>query len=136
RGLTYGIGAYLAGFDLAQLVIGQVASANERMAEAIEVTRAEWAKMAADGLTEDELEEAKAYLTGAYPQRFDSNGSIARILVGMQIDDFGLDYVKTRNGMVNAVTTDDVRSVAKRLYRPEDLQFVVVGQPEGIDGTN
>ena len=92
--------------------------------------------MAAEGLTEDELEEAKAYLTGAYPLRFDSNASIARIMVGMQMDDLGLDYVKTRNGKVNAVTTDDVRNVAKRLYRPEDLQFVVVGQPEGIDGTN
>ena len=136
RGLTYGIGAYLASFDLAQLVVGQVASANERMAEAIEVTREEWARIAAEGVTEDELEEAKAYLTGAYPLRFDSNASIARIMVGMQMDDLGLDYVKTRNGKVNAVTADDVHRVAKRLYRPQDLQFVVVGQPEGIDGTN
>ncbi len=136
RGLTYGIGAYLASFDLAQLVVGQVASANERMAEAIEVTREEWARIAAEGVTEEELEEAKAYLTGAYPLRFDSNASIARIMVGMQMDDLGLDYVKTRNGKVNAVTADDVRMVAKRLYRPQDLQFVVVGQPEGIDGTN
>ena len=136
RGLTYGIGAYLASFDLAQLVIGQVASANERIAEAIEVTREEWARVAADGVTEDELDEAKAYLTGAYPLRFDSNASIARIMVGMQMDDLGLDYVKTRNGKVNAVTADDVRKVARRLYRPQDLHFVVVGEPEGIDSTN
>ena len=136
RGLTYGIGAYLASFDLAQLVVGQVASANERIAEAIEVTREEWARMAAEGVTEEELDEAKAYLTGAYPLRFDSNASIARIMVGMQIDDLGLDYVNTRNGKVNAVTADDVRRVAKRLYLPEELHFVVVGQPEGIEGTN
>ena len=136
RGLTYGIGAYLASFDLAQLVVGQVASANERIAETIEVTQEEWAKMAAEGVTEEELEEAKAYLTGAYPLRFDSNASIARIMVGMQMDDLGLDYVKTRNGKVNAVTAEDVRRVARRLYRPQDLHFVVVGQPEGLDGTN
>ncbi len=136
RGLTYGIGAYLASFDLAQLVVGQVASANERIAEAIEVTREEWARMASEGVTEEELDEAKAYLTGAYPLRFDSNASIARIMVGMQIDDLGLDYVNTRNGKVNAVTADDVRRVAKRLYLPEELHFVVVGQPEGIEGTN
>ncbi|MYA87983.1 MAG: insulinase family protein [Boseongicola sp. SB0662_bin_57] len=136
RGLTYGIGAYLASFDLAQLVVGQVASANERMAEAIEVTREEWERIVADGVTEDELDEAKSYLTGAYPLRFDSNASIARIMVGMQLDDLGLDYVGTRNGKVNAVTADDVRKVAKRLYRPEELHFVVVGQPEGIEGTD
>ncbi|MYK30366.1 MAG: insulinase family protein [Boseongicola sp. SB0670_bin_30] len=136
RGLTYGIGAYLASFDLAQLVVGQVASANERIAEAIEVTREEWARMAAEGVTEEELDEAKAYLTGAYPLRFDSNASIARIMVGMQMDDLGLDYVNARNGKVNAVTADDVRKVAKRLYLPEELHFVVVGQPEGLEGTN
>ncbi len=136
RGLTYGIGAYLASFDLAQLVVGQVASANERMAEAIEVTRAEWARMAADGVTQDELDEAKAYLTGAYPLRFDSNRSIARILAGMQVDGLGLDYVRTRNGKVNAVTADDVRKVARRLYRLEDLHFVVAGQPVGLGGAD
>lgn len=136
RGLTYGIGAYLASFDLAQLVVGQVASANERIAEAIEVTRDEWARMAAEGVTEEELDAAKAYLTGAYPLRFDSNASIARIMVGMQMDDLGLDYVNTRNGKVNAVTADDVRKVASRLYLPEELHFVVVGRPEGIEGTN
>ena len=136
RGLTYGIGAYLASFDLAQLVVGQVASANERIAEAIEVTRDEWARMAAEGVTEEELDAAKAYLTGAYPLRFDSNASIARIMVGMQMDDLGLDYVNTRNGKVNAVTADDVRRVASRLYLPEELHFVVVGRPEGIEGTN
>jgi zinc protease len=136
RGLTFGIGSYLASYDLAHMLIGQVASANERMAEAIEVTRQEWAKIAAEGVTETELEEAKTYLTGAYPLRFDSNASIARILVGMQLDDLGTDYIVTRNDRVNAVTLEDIRRVAKRLYRPEDIRFVVVGQPEGLENVN
>jgi zinc protease len=118
------------------MLIGQVASANERMAEAIEVTRQEWAKIAAEGVTETELEEAKTYLTGAYPLRFDSNASIARILVGVQLEDLGTDYIVTRNDRVNAVTLDDIRRVAKRLYRPEDIRFVVVGQPEGLENVN
>jgi len=42
--------------------------------------------MAAEGVTEDELERAKTYLTGAYPLRFDGNERIANILVGMQLD--------------------------------------------------
>lgn len=136
RGLTYGIGSYLAAYDLAHMLIGQVASANERMAEAIEVTRQEWAKIAAEGVTETELDEAKTYLTGAYPLRFDSNASIARILVGMQLDELGTDYIVTRNERVNAVTLEDIRRVAKRIYRPEDIRFVVVGQPEGLENVN
>ena len=134
RGLTYGIGAYLVNFDHADMLLGQFASANARVAEAIDVVREEWAKIVESGVTETELEEAKTYLTGAYPLRFDSNAAIARILVGMQLGDLPIDYVNTRNDKVNAVTLDDVAAVARRLYDPEALRFVVVGQPEGLEG--
>lgn len=131
RGLTYGIGAYLATFDHAHAVLGQTASANAVVAQAVDVIAEEWAGIA-EGVTEEELEAAKTYLTGAYPLRFDGNGRIANILVGMQLDGLGRDYIDERNEMVEAVTLDDVRRVAERLYRPDDLSFVVVGQPEGL----
>jgi len=136
RGLTYGIGTWLLTMDLSELVMGQVASANDRMAETVEVVKSEWASIAEEGVTEEELEAAKTYLTGAYPLRFDGNGPIARILVGMQMDDLTPEYIETRNDMVNAVTLEDIERVAKRIYRPEDLHFVVVGQPEGVEPTN
>jgi zinc protease len=136
RGLTYGIGTWLMTMDLSELVMGQVASANDRMAEAIEVVRDEWAKIAAEGVTQEELDAAKTYLTGAYPLRFDGNGPIARILVGMQMDGLTPDYIETRNDMVNAVTLEDIDRVVQRIYRPEDLHFVVVGKPDGVEATN
>jgi zinc protease len=136
RGLTYGIGTWLMNMDQSQLVMGQVASANDRMAETIEVVRDAWARIAAEGVTEEELEAAKTYLTGAYPLRFDGNGPIARILVGMQMDGLPADYVNTRNDKINAVTRADIARVVQRIYRPEDLHFVVVGQPAGVEPTN
>jgi zinc protease len=136
RGLTYGIGTYLATMDHGELLIGQVASANAKMAETIAVIRAEWARAAAEGLTETELADAKTYLTGAYPLRFDGNATIANILVGMQMNGFPLDYAETRNDRVEAVTMEDIRRVAKRIFRPEDLGFVVIGTPEGVESTN
>ena len=136
RGLTYGIGSYLVNWDYSDMILGQFASANDRVGEAIDVVRAEWAKIAEEGVTQEELDAAKTYLTGAYPLRFDSNASIAGILVGMQQDGLPIDYVETRNSKVEAVTVEDVLRVAKRLYRPEDLRFVVVGQPEGLESVN
>jgi len=132
RGLTYGVSSYLLPKDHAALYIGRVASANDRIAQAIEVIQAEWAKLAADGVTEDELRRAKTYLTGAYPLRFDGNRPIARILVGMQMDNLSPDYVKTRNANIEAVTLEDVKRVAAELVQPEALRFIVVGQPEGL----
>ncbi|MCA0848899.1 M16 family metallopeptidase [Salipiger thiooxidans] len=133
RGLTYGVYSYLAGMDHAELLMGRVASANDRIAEAISVIRDEWAKMASEGVTEQELEQTKTYLTGAYPLRFDGNGTIARILVGMQMDGLPADYIASRNDRIEAVTQDDVKRVAARVLRPDALRFVVVGQPEGLE---
>jgi zinc protease len=78
------------------------------------------------------LEQAKTYLTGAYPLRFDSNAAIARILVGMQMDDLPVSYVETRNDRMNAVTLEQINRVASELMQPDKLTFSVVGQPAGL----
>lgn len=135
RGLTYGVYSYLVPKDLASVYMGSVASGNDRIAQAIDVIRAEWAGMAENGVTEKELADAKTYLTGAYPLRFDGNGRIARILVGMQMDNLPIDYIVTRNAKVEAVTLEDVNRVARELLDPARLHFVVVGTPEGLEST-
>ncbi|MDE4173873.1 pitrilysin family protein [Phaeobacter sp. PT47_59] len=132
RGLTYGVYSYLVPRDLGSVYMGSFASANGKMAEAVEVVRAEWSRMAAEGVTEKELQDAKTYLTGAYPLRFDGNGQIASILVGMQMDALPIDYVATRNGKINAVTLEEIKQVASEVLLPENLHFVVVGRPEGL----
>jgi zinc protease len=135
RGLTYGIGTYLVPKFHAEMMLGSVASSNETIAEAIEVIRAEWARMAEEGMTAEELATAKTYLTGEYPLRFDGNAEIARIMAGMQMVGLPPEYVIDRNAYVEAVTLDDVRRVAAELMQPEDLHFVVVGQPVGLEST-
>jgi zinc protease len=136
RGLTYGIGTYLAPMDLGETVMGRFASDNARVAEAIEVVRAQWRRLAEEGVTEAELAAAKTFQTGNYPLRFDGNANIARILVGMQMQDLPTDYVRNRNAYIEAVTVEDIRRVAARLLRAEDLHFVVVGQPDGLGPAN
>ncbi|MEZ5753594.1 MAG: pitrilysin family protein [Paracoccaceae bacterium] len=136
RGLTYGIGTSLMGYDNAEVVVGQTRVANASAAEAVDLIRKEWARIETEGITEAELQATKTYLTGAYPLRFDGNGPLATIMVNMQLIGLPPDYPKTRNDKVNAVTMDDVRRVAARLYHADDLRFIVVGQPEGVVSTN
>jgi len=137
RGLTYGVYSYLSPRDLAATYRGGVSSANNKIAEAIAVIREEWTKAARDGITQDEMDAAKTYLTGAYPLRFDGNARIAGILVSMQMQDLPIDYIATRNERVEAVTLADVNRVARELLQPGNLRFVVVGKPEGLnEGSN
>jgi len=132
RGLTYGVGTGLAAMDRGALVLGSFQTANERAGEAVAVLRAEWARMAAQGLSAEELEAVKTYLTGAYPLRFDGNAPIARILVAMQMQGMPADYTARRNGLVRAIPLAEANRVAARLYDPAALHVVVVGQPEGV----
>lgn len=132
RGLTYGVYTYLVPRDHTELMMGSVASANDRIADAIEVIRDQWAMLAEAGVTQEELDAAKTYLTGEYPLRFDGNGPIADIMVGMQVIGLPPDYVVNRNDFINAVTLADINRVAAELLDPEGLHFVVVGQPVGL----
>ena len=130
RGLTYGIYTYLAPRELADTWQGGVQTANGTVDEVIDLVRAEWARVQEEGVTEAELAEAKTYLTGAYPLRFDGNATVASILVGMQMQGLTPDYVENRNDYIEAVTLEDIARVAGYLAKPDELSFVVVGQPE------
>lgn len=132
RGLTYGVSTWIADFQLGTSWAGQFSSDNARVAEAMALVSAEWRRAAAEGVSEQELAAAKTYLTGSYPLRFEGNGPIARILVGMQTEGMGIDYPVTRNARIEAVTAADVARVARRLLDADALRFVVAGRPEGL----
>jgi zinc protease len=132
RGLTYGIYTALASGQFGALVTGRVSTANETAAETIAIVRAEWARIAAEGLTAEELAGIVTWSTGSYPLRFDGNARIAEILVGMQEQGLPIDYPQRRNDLVRAITLAEANRVAARLYDPARLTFVVVGEPVGL----
>lgn len=90
-------------------------------------------KLVDQGMTAEELDDAKAYLTGSYPLGFDSNAKIAGQMMGVRQDEMGIDYFDRRNAMVNAVTLEDVNRVAAEYLDPDKYLFIAVGQPQGIE---
>lgn len=133
RGLAYSVSTSLQPLDHVGLIVGDVATENQRVAESLALIRSEWRRMQEQGPTADELANAKTYLTGSFPLQLSSTGAIAGILVAMQLDHLGIDYLDRRNGLIEAVTLEDVRRVARRLLDPQRLTAVVVGDPKGID---
>ena len=135
RGLTYGIYTSLASSQVGDSYVGRFSTGNENAAEAIDLVRQQFQWLADGGITQEDLERIQTYMTGAYPLRFDGNDSIARILASMQFQGYPLNYVNIRNDLVRAVTLADIQRVAQRLAQPDALQFVVVGQPVGLEST-
>ncbi|MEI4488403.1 pitrilysin family protein [Frigidibacter sp. MR17.14] len=136
RGLTYGAYSYVVPRDHQETWQGSFSSSNEKVAEAVGVVRDVWADIAKNGVTEAELAAAKTYLLGSYPLRFDGNANIANILLGMQLDHLTPDYLKTRDGEIEAVSLEDIKRVAAEYIDPARLRFVVAGQPVGLEASN
>ncbi len=132
RGLAYGVSTFLVPNNFSGVIMGQVATDNARVAESISVIKAELERMRTEGVTDAELTDAKAYLTGSFALRFDSNGRIASQLLGYQLDELGIDYVLRRNQLIEAVTREDIARVAASLLDSGKFGFVVVGAPEGL----
>jgi zinc protease len=134
RGLAYSVYSYLYPLDLAALHMGGVGTRNESVGEAIDVIRKELAKVRDQGITAEELADAKTYLNGSFPLSLTSSGRIASLLVAIQRHQLGVDYIDRRTALIDAVTLEDIRRVAKRLLQPENLLIVVVGNPVGLGG--
>jgi zinc protease len=127
RGLVYGIGSDLWTMDAGGLIAGQFETDPDKVVEAIRIVRAEWARMAAEGPSAEELENARTYLIGYYPRNFTSTMKTAQALRGLQLEALGIDYVERRQKEIAAVTAADVRRVAARLLDAAQLSFIVVG---------
>jgi zinc protease len=135
RGLAYGVSTQLVPYRHAGLIVGNVATENGRVAESIALVRDEWRRMREAGPTAAELDNAKTYLTGSFPLGLDSTQHIAGVLVQMQQDKLGIDYLDRRASLIGGVTLDEAREVAQKLFDPIALSFAVVGDPADLEPT-
>ncbi|HEX5211228.1 MAG TPA: pitrilysin family protein [Pseudolabrys sp.] len=131
RGLAYGVSDQLVWFRRAAVVLGGTATRADRTADALAIVESETKRMAESGPTAAELIAAKAYLKGAYALSLDSSGKIAAQLTQIQLDNLGIDYIQRRSALIDAVTIDDAKRAAKRLYGGGML-VTVVGRPKGL----
>lgn len=131
RGLAYSVYSYLQPFRASSVFLGGVATKNEEMAQSLDVIRTEFKRAVEAGPTQQELDNAKSYLTGSFALRFDTNAKIANQLLYFFTEDFGVDYVDRRNKEVEAVTLDDVKRAAKSVFA-NDLYVTIAGRPKGL----
>ena len=131
RGLAYGVSDSLVWFRRAAVVLGGTATRADRTADALAVIEHEVKRMADEGPTPDELAAAKSFLKGSYALTLDTSAKIAAQLTQIQIDDLGIDYIQRRGALIDAVTIEGAKRVARRLYGGGML-VTVAGRPKGL----
>lgn len=83
-------------------------------------------KISSEPVSDKELEDAKAYLTGSFPRRLDTNKKITNFLLAMEFFGLGLDYIEKYPQYINSISKDDILKVAKKYLDPEKYVLVVV----------
>ena len=132
RGLAYSVGAYLNPSRYANLLVGSVSTKNASARESIDLIVGEWRRMAEEGVSEEELAAAQNKVVGSFLLNLTSTDGIAGVLLSVQLDELGIDYLDRREDLLRSVTVDDIRRVAAKLYDPDDLTIVVVGDPPDL----
>jgi zinc protease len=128
RGLVYSVSENLWWLEKTGIFFGNTATRGNKATETVEMINAELKRMADEGPTQDELDGAKSYLKGSQMLALDSSTKYAGALVQYQIDKLGIDYLERRSAIIDAVTLDDAKRVAKRIWSEAPLT-VSVGRP-------
>jgi len=98
--------------DSAELVISEVLKQMERIRK--------------EHVSDEDLSDAKSYLTGSFPRRLDTNRKIADFLAFVEFYNLGLDYIEKYPGYINSITKEDILKVARKYLDPENYVLVVV----------
>lgn len=116
RGLTYSTYASASAYADAGLVAAYAATNEETAAEVLGLIEAEIAAIVEHGITADELDIAKGYLTGAFAMGFEGTGSRSERL-GSSLTNYGrIRPVDEQIARWQAVTLDDTRRVIERIF--------------------
>jgi zinc protease len=103
---------------------------NESATAVIVETLKEIRKIQKEPVTEKELNDAKAYLTGSFPLKMDTSSKIAGMLTSIEIYNLGLDYPNKYPNVINAVTREDIQRVAVKYLHPDTMVIAVVADQE------
>jgi len=127
RGLAYSVYDSLLWMDHSALFIGNTGTRADRAGETVDAVNTEVRRMAEDGPTQEELDEAKSYIKGSRMLSLDTSSKLASAMLQYQLDRLPIDYFEKRNAVVDAVTLDDAKKVAQRLWG-RGLLTVIVGR--------
>ena len=131
-GLTYGISSHFDARENTGSFQIAMETKSQNTNQALSEISKEIHRFLEKGISPTELSEAKAYLTGSFPLRMDTNAKLVRLLTAVEFYGLGLDFPERYPQLINQVTADEVRRVARIYLKPEKFLLVVVGKQKEI----
>lgn len=125
-GLAYDVNSFFTSNKERGLFQIEVQTKNESANSVISEILNQIKKMRKELVSDEELSDAKSYLTGSFPRRLDTNRKIADFLASVEFYNLGLDYAEKYPAYINSITKEDISRVAQKYLDPENFALVVV----------
>ncbi len=129
-GLAYDVHSFFSAYkEEGSFQIG-VQTRNESANVALDEILRQIERMRSEMVSDEELSDAKAYLTGSFSRRLDTSRKIADFFASAEFYGLGADYIKKYPSYINSVTKEDVLRVARKYLDTEHYVLVVVANQE------
>jgi len=132
RGLTYGVSAEMETLRRAGEFVAITNTRSEATGEVLRLIVEQFNRLRLERVNEQELADAKAYLTGNFPLRIETPADIAMQVLNVLFYDLPVEELQTYRQRVNAVSVDDIARVANAYVRPDRLSVVLVGNAKAF----
>ncbi|OGW37968.1 MAG: hypothetical protein A2Y97_05530 [Nitrospirae bacterium RBG_13_39_12] len=132
-GLAYDVNSAFAAYKEQGSFQIDVQTKNESASTVINEILEQIKRIRNEEVSDDELSEAKSYLTGSFPRRLDTNRKISNFLAAVEFYNLGLDYAEKYPDYINSVTKEDVLKVARKYLDPEKYVLVIVANQKKAD---
>ncbi len=132
-GLTYGAASGFQQRKLPGPFFITTYTANKNTEKALDLTLEVIKRLQEKGITEEELQSAKAYLKGQYPPRIETSDALANLLT--QLEFYGLDEKEVNEyyARIDSMDMATARRVIKQYFLGNDFVFVLVGKAGEIE---
>ncbi len=132
NGLTYGIYSSLQDYRHADVLAVSTSTKNESAKQMLGIISDEMTKMQTSGATDQELADAKSYITGSMPLSVTTTQDIAAMLLSLQMKGLPATYLDQFADKINAISSADIARVAKRILKPSSMTTSLVGMPKDV----
>lgn len=132
-GLAYDVHSFFSASKEKGAFQAGVQTKNEMAHTAINEMLKQIEKIRTEEVSDSELLDAKAYLTGSFPRRLDTNRKVADFLANVEFYSLGLDYAEKYPSYINAITKKDILEAAKKYLDADNYVLVIVGNQKKIN---
>ena len=130
RGLTYGASADINALKDGGDIVAETDTRSESTGEALRLIVDELWRLQRQRVSERELADAQAYLTGSFPLTIETPSAIALQVLNAVFYGLDMGELQTFRERVNAITVDDIQRVARAYLHPDRLSIVLVGEAD------